>query len=102
MATHYKASVILRLISGILLLIAIGSHPYSYYILLRWIVCGTSLFSGWVFSEIKQHNWAWAFFIIGILFNPIIPVYLDKTSWVLIDLISAALLFYSLKFIKEA
>jgi len=101
-ASHYKASIVIRLISGVLLLLAIGFHPYSYYILLRWIVSGTSFYSGWAFSKMEQHNWAWIFFIIGILFNPIIPVYLDKASWVLIDLISATLLFYSLKFIKKA
>jgi hypothetical protein len=96
-AKHIKASVILRLISGILLLLAIGSHPYSYYTLLRWIVSGTSFFTAWTFSMNEKRSWTWTFSIIGILFNPIAPVYLDKSTWQLIDVVTSLLFFASLK-----
>lgn len=86
----------MRLISGILLLIAIGNHPYSYYQLLRLVVCGSSLYSGWIFSMLKRHDWTWFFFIIGILFNPIFPVYLDKSIWQIVDIVSSIIIFYSL------
>lgn len=61
-----------------MLFLALGYHPYSYYIILRWVVLGSFFYSGWVFSKLKKHNWAWFFFIAGVLFNPIIPVYFNR------------------------
>jgi hypothetical protein len=81
MENEYKLSIVLRLISGLMLFLALGRHPYSYYILLRWVVAGSSLYSGGVLSKLKKHNWAWFFFITGILFNPIFPVYLPRSTW---------------------
>lgn len=96
MENEYKISVILRLISGIMLFLALGYHPYSYYILLRWIVSASSFYSGWVFSELEKHSWSWFFFISGILFNPIIPVYLNRSIWQIIDLVFSFVFFISL------
>jgi hypothetical protein len=39
--------------------------------------------------------------VIAILFNPIAPVYLDKGTWVVIDLIVAALFLISIFKIKR-
>ncbi len=36
--------LIARLIASGMLLLALSRHPYSYYILLRWVVCGTSAY----------------------------------------------------------
>ena len=96
MKNKYIFSVILRLICGVMLFLALGYHPYSYYILLRWVVFGSSFYSGWVFSQLKNHGWAWFFFIVGILFNPIMPVYLNRSTWQVIDLISGVIFFVSL------
>ncbi len=96
MERDYKISRFLRLLSGVMLLFAFGYRPYFYYIILRWVVSGSSLYSGWVLSRLHKHNWAWLFFIVGILFNPIFPFYLDRSIWQLIDLVIGILFFYSL------
>ncbi len=96
MKNENNISIILRLISGIMLFLALGYHPYSYYIVLRWVVFGSSLYSGWVLSKIQKHNWSWFFFIVGILFNPIFPVYLDRSTWQVIDIITAVIFVLSL------
>ncbi|MCM8787533.1 MAG: hypothetical protein NC935_05710 [Candidatus Omnitrophica bacterium] len=96
MENEYKISILLRLISGLMLFLALGYHPYSYYITLRWIVSISSFYSGWVMSKIKRHNWAWFFFIVGVLFNPIIPVYLNRSTWQIIDFAFAVVFSYSL------
>lgn len=96
MKKDYQISTVLRLVSGVMLVLALGYRPYSYYIILRWVVSGSSFYSGWVFSNLKRSNWAWVFFIVGILFNPIFPVYLNKGTWQLIDIISAVVLSFSL------
>ncbi len=92
-----KISVVLRLLSSVFLFFSLGSLPYSFFQLLRWIVSGTSFYSGWLFSKSKNHNWAWFFFIVGVLFNPIVPFYLSRDTWMIIDIIVAFIFIISLK-----
>ncbi len=91
-------------IAGILLILGIlNGWPYNYYIILRWIVCGVATINAVAFSKLQLTGWVLVFGALAFLFNPIIPVYLDKSSWVGIDLISAILFFvaaYSNKSIK--
>lgn len=83
-------------ISGILLLLAIPSWwPYSFYTLLRWIICLTSIYTAYGFFKSKLTGWSIVFGTIAVIFNPLIPVYLNKSSWVGIDFISSILFFLS-------
>jgi len=36
-----------------------------------------------------KNSWAWVFGAITVLFNPIIPFYLQKDTWQLIDVLAA-------------
>lgn len=91
----------LSIASGILLLLGIPTGwPYSYYILLRWIIFISSAIVAYGFYNSKLQAWALVFGAMAILFNPIIPVYLSKSTWVIFDFIGAALFFmagYSFK-----
>lgn len=90
------------IICGILLLLGIPTGwPYGYYVLLRWIVCGGAIFAAVGFSKSKLPGWALTFGAIALLFNPIIPVYLNKSAWVGIDLITSIIFFLSAYAIKE-
>ncbi|MBP8961087.1 hypothetical protein KBG31_02600 [Patescibacteria group bacterium] len=96
----------LCIVSSVLLLLAIpsGWWPYGYYILLRWVIFISSIISALGFYKSKLTAWAFIFGAIAFLFNPIAPIYLSKTCWVSIDLISAVLFFlaaYSFKKAKE-
>lgn len=75
-----------------MLLLALSRHPYSYYILLRWVVCGTSAYGAFKSAELGKSVWAWVLGIIALLFNPIIPVHLSREIWAPIN-IMAALIF---------
>lgn len=80
------------IISGILLLLGIlNIWPYDYYIILRWVVCGVAIFNAIGFSKLQLTGWVLVFVALAFLFNPLFPVYLNKSSWVGIDLISAVL-----------
>jgi len=88
--------------SGILLLLGIlNGWPYGYYIFLRWAVCGAAIFNAIGFSKSKLTGWVLVFGALAFLFNPLFPVYLNKSSWVGIDLISAILFFLSAYSIKD-
>jgi len=76
---------------GILLLIAIARLPIGFYTFLRLAVTICSIVI--IISEAKKGTTFWiiVFAIIGLVFNPVIPVYLYKKSlWMLIDLLTAA------------
>jgi len=89
------------IVCGILLLLAIPSWwPYGFYILLRWIMCAVSVYVAYGFYKSKLSGWSLIFCILALVFNPIVPVYLNKVSWIPIDLFGAVLFFvvaYSIK-----
>ena len=59
--------------------------PYGYYVLLRLIVCAVSIYAIYVRRDSKS-EYIVALVGITLLFNPMIPVYLNKLLWVPIDL----------------
>jgi hypothetical protein len=77
------------LAAALLLLIALGDHPYGYYTFLRWAVCTAAIVVAWVAWR-SDVEWAmWPFIGIAILFNPLVPVYLQRSTWQPIDVICA-------------
>ena len=88
--------------SGILLLLGIPyGWPYSYYIFLRWFIFVAAIITAIGFGKSKLTGWAIVFGALAFLFNPIIPVYLNKSSWVLIDFVSAILFFLAAYSVKK-
>lgn len=83
-------------ITSVLLLLAIptGLWPYGYYVVLRWIVSISAGYIAYKYYEQKVQSWTIVFGIITILFNPIAPIYLDKSTWVIFDFLTAILFLY--------
>jgi len=90
------------IISGIFLLLAIpqGLWPYSYYIILRWVVFASAIYNAYSFYQNKNTGWALVFGSVAFLFNPIFSINLGKSSWVPIDFI-VALLFFLIAYHKK-
>lgn len=81
-------------VCGMALIIGVFNLPIGYYTLLRVVVTAGSV--AVLVQESKEgiNFWVIVFVLIGILFNPIIPVYInDKSSWILIDIICAIIFF---------
>jgi hypothetical protein len=93
--------IIARIIAIVLLLWALDKHPYGYYTLLRFVVCGVTAYSAYLAVELKKNGWAWTFGIIALLFNPIIPFHLGRDIWQIVDVGVAILLLVSLFLLKE-
>lgn len=73
-----------------LLLIALANLPIGYYTFLRIAVTLGAI--GAIVSEFEKGMNAWIiiFGIIVIIFNPIVPIYLnDKSTWMPIDIIAS-------------
>jgi hypothetical protein len=83
-------------VAGVLLLAGIPTGwPYSFYILLRWVVTISAAIVAYNSYKQEKSFWIWVFGGVAILFNPIAPIYLNKGIWVLIDLVCAVLFFVS-------
>lgn len=63
--------------------------PYGYYTLLRLAVCGTGGYIAYFAFEEEKKVTGCLSILVALLFNPIIPVHLDKDVWVVIDFVTA-------------
>ncbi|MFZ4414662.1 MAG: DUF6804 family protein [Bacteroidales bacterium] len=82
----------LLLICAGLLILALADLPIGYFTFLRIVVIIGAI--GVIINEIENglNIWVIIFGLIAILFNPIIPIYLnDKSVWMPIDIISSIL-----------
>lgn len=88
---------ILKILAILLLLFAVAGHPSrDFYILLRIAICLVSLGSTIWAWRLRQSVWIGLFAIIAIIFNPLIPFYMERHTWQLLDLASAAVFAVSL------
>ena len=85
------------ILSILMLFGAIAEWPYGYYTILRWITCISSIL---VVFQAFEKNIDWVkvvFIIIAILFNPLAPIYLSRSTWVPLDIISATLFIFAIR-----
>ena len=81
---------------ALIMLGAFVDNPYSYYQFLRWTTAIASFYLAYLAYENQRVGWAWTFAIIGILFNPIVPFYLDRETWQFFNFAVAIIYFVSL------
>lgn len=93
---HYPLIII-----SMLLFIGVLNLPYGYYTFLRIVVFISSLYLAYKYHKNKLELWLWVFLIIAILFNPIIPIYLSKTTWVYLDIMVGCLFLLPIKHFKS-
>jgi hypothetical protein len=94
-------SVIARLAASAVLLWALAPHPYSYYQLLRVLVCGVSAYTAWLSVEVAERRpWGGSFAAIALLVSPLLPVHLIRSSWAPVDVGVAVAFVASLYFVR--
>ena len=87
------------ILSILMLFGAIAEWPYGYYVLLRWITCITSILVAFQAFE-KNIDWVKVVFIvIAILFNPLTPIYLSRSTWIPLDIITAIFFIFVIRII---
>jgi len=78
---------------------AIAEWPYGYYTLLKWITCIASILVAFQAFE-KNIDWAKVVFIvIAILFNPFVPIYLSRSTWIPLDIITSIVFIFAIRII---
>ena len=89
-----------RMIVYITCLILFGAAlplPYGYYQFLRLVACGVFAFGAYVTHEKGETVLPWLLGGIALLFNPIFPVYLDRSIWFILDVVVALILLINIK-----
>ena len=81
-----------KIIAGALL-IALLPFPYFYYQLLRIVVTIAAAIYAHKFYEDNQMAKVITFGAIVLIWNPIFPIYMDKSAWMILDIVGA-LVFY--------
>ena len=82
--------------AAVLLFLGATSMPSDYYFIMRILVfCACVYVIFWNIGA-ERSSWAIVFGIIGLIFNPIFPVYLyDKTTWMILDITSGIAFIYN-------
>ena len=96
MKNNFSTIKILKIIVILMLFLALADNPYGYYQILRWVVAGIAGYSAYLAYENKNRLWTWIFGIVAILFNPIAPIYLDRETWSVINIIVAGIFFIAI------
>ena len=83
---------VLLLLCAALLFLGLADLPIGYYTLLRIVVTICSVAVVVTEYENGLNFWVITFGLIAIVFNPLIPIYLnDKSAWMPIDIIAGIL-----------
>jgi hypothetical protein len=96
-----QPSILLRATVSVMLLLALVSFPYGYYILLRWITCGVGLYSASIAYNQSKKGWAIGLAVIALIFNPLLPIHLDRETWAFVDILAAVLFIFSVGYVRE-
>ena len=82
---------VLWVVPAALLVIAILPLPYAYYTFLRLSVCAASAFLA--YQHFVHHDavdkWVVVLAAFALLYNPLIPVYLTREIWSVLNLVTA-------------
>jgi hypothetical protein len=76
-----------------LLFAALGDFPYDFFVLLRvviFVTCGLAFTSIW--KAKRTSSWLWVLVFIAVLYNPLLPVHLHRTTWIWLNVSAFAVL----------
>lgn len=68
------------IVPSAMLLIAAAPMPYGYYMLLRLVVCAAAAFLAYQHYQAlgALHGWAVTLGLVALVFNPLLPLHLDR------------------------
>ncbi|MFL6728117.1 MAG: DUF6804 family protein [Sphingomicrobium sp.] len=68
------------------LTLALFELPYTYYVLLRIVVCGACAYLAFSEADAGRIRWAWILGSAAVLYNPILRIHLNRELWSMINL----------------
>jgi len=58
-----------------------GQWPYSFYVSMRFVVCGSAAYLAVGAHRDKSHFWTWVMGAMALAFNPLVPVHMSRHDW---------------------
>ena len=94
--------LIVWVIPALLLLVAICRLPYGYYIFTRVVTCGVAVLIAVAGMQERAVVQIWSILLlaIAVLFNPLVPIHLNRATWFYFDLGAAAIFALHLVFVR--
>ena len=69
--------------AALLVWAAVERHPYSFYMLLRWVCCPVLALFGRLWHTKRIARFGFGFFgVLALLYNPIFRTHLDRSTWI--------------------
>jgi hypothetical protein len=86
-----------------LLLVAISRLPYGYYTFTRIVTCGVAVLIAVAGMQERAVVQIWSILLlaIAVLFNPFIPIHLNRAVWCYLDLGAAAAFLAHLVLVRQ-
>lgn len=89
-------------IASILLFWALNdANPYGYYKFLRIVCFGIFTFLSFRAVAQQRETWAWLFGLTAALYNPFIPIHLNRDIWSVINLVTVGIALASIFVIRK-
>ena len=89
----------LKLILAALFLLCLANMPYGFYNLVRFVAMIVFAVYAYTYYEKNNNKLAIAFLSLAILFQPLLPIYLGRMLWNIIDVVVA--IFLIVLYVKE-
>ena len=86
-------------ISLLILILAFFDMPYGFYQFLRLFIFTTSLYI--LFKNVNKKEFQIGWIICATVYNPIIPLYLSRENWKIINIVTAIFILTWLYKIKK-
>ena len=89
--TKNNLPIALWIVPAIVLAVAVFPLPYGYYTFTRIVICLACIVLAYAAYAARGVAMVWTtlFVLIAILFNPLLPIYLKKQTWMYLDGCSA-------------
>lgn len=100
MSPDNRKNIALLSATALLLLALFDGWQYGFFTILRFVVFTACAYSAWLAYENDQESWVWFMGAIAVLFNPFIPIHLEREVWVVIDFVAAIVLISSVFLLK--
>lgn len=93
LADRTRPALWVCLIGVVTSLVALGQLPHDYYIFNRFVVTAVAVWVVVIGVREKVPGWLVGLIPLGLLWNPILPFYLDRATWAPLNVLAAVFLF---------
>ena len=84
-----KRSIPHEIIVVMLLWAVYPGNPYAYYTLLHWACCAYFAYLAFRANDLGKIEWVWILSFAAFIYNPVIPVHLNREIWSVVNIATA-------------